>query len=391
MARRDDTFGHTPLRQMMAGEDVYGIARDGTRAGRRLVRLAIVGAGGIVQAKYLPAITRLRTLWEPVEVTAIADPDEPQGRKIQDIYGARWYADHRKMLAREAVEGVLVASPDRLHAEHASDVIERHLPVLVEKPFTTSLVRGAALCRQAEQEQVSLLAVANLRFCPSHRHARKLISTGIVPDPGLFVAKMNIGYPYVDLLEDATVHLFDLARFYMGDAEWVWAGADRHTPGRRGYPFAHGGISLRFGSGAVGMLATTSRALSLKPWQRVEIYGDGAWLAVDDLYELTVYDDEEGPTKSWRPVLTNTLLFDEEFGGYTGTMEHFLDVIRGASPPMITGDDGYRACELVAASHLAMAAGTKVTLPLDPERADHEVGELRRRAARIDTSPGGRP
>lgn len=390
MAARDDTFGHTPLSQMMAGEDVYGIAQDAQRADRRPVHIAIIGAGGIVQSKYLPAITRLRTLWEPVQVVAVADPNETQGRKVEQIYGARWYADHWQMLEREVIDGVLVASPDGLHAEHASDAVGHGLPTLVEKPFTTSLTRGAALWRQAERERIPLLAVANLRFSPAHRRARQLITAGTIPDPGLLVAKMNIGYPYVDLLEDVTVHLFDLARFYMGDVESVAADADRHTPGNRGYPFAHGGISVRFQSGAVGMLSTTSRALSLKPWQSVEVYGDRAWLSIDDLYELTLYDDEQGPTKSWRPVLTNTLLFDEEFGGYTGLMQHFIDVIRGDAAPLVTGGDGYRACELVAASHLAIASGARITLPLEPERADHEVAGIRRRAAGAPPSGGAR-
>jgi UDP-N-acetylglucosamine 3-dehydrogenase len=215
MDRYADTFGHTPLVQMFDRKDVYGIAPDSERSARPSVRLGVIGAGGVTQAKYLPAVTRLRTLWEPVEVVAIADPDTEQGRKLQEIYGLRWYENHEQMLAAEALDGVLVASPDALHAAHGAAVLEHGLPVLVEKPFATSLVDARRLCEQAEATGVPLLAVANLRFNPAHRRARELIERGEVPEAALFIAKMTIGYPYVDLLEDATVHLFDLARFYM--------------------------------------------------------------------------------------------------------------------------------------------------------------------------------
>ena len=92
----------------------------------------------------------------------------------------------------------------------------------------------------------------------------------------------------------------------------------------------------------------------MKPWLRLEVYGEGVWLAVDDVFELTLHDSETGPSKSWRPVLANTLLFDEEFGGYLPQLEHFLQVVRGEEAASITGQDGYKALELVVATHLAI-------------------------------------
>ena len=58
------------------------------------------------------------------------------------------------------------------------------------------------------------MAVGNLRFSPPFRRARQL-TCGLdgFRAPGMMFGKMHLGYDYVDLLEDATVHLFDLARF----------------------------------------------------------------------------------------------------------------------------------------------------------------------------------
>jgi predicted dehydrogenase len=135
-------------------------------------------------------------------------------------------------------------------------------------------------------------------------------------------------------------------------------------------------ISFEFASGSVGQLYTTSSAVSLKPWERVEIYGDKAWLAVEDQYELRLYDSEEGPAKSWRPVIPNTLIFDEEFGGFMGLVENFLQVIRGVEKPLVTGWDGQRAYELDVAALISLGRKEAVRLPLDPAGADAERREI---------------
>ena len=105
----------------------------------------------------------------------------------------------------------------------------------------------------------------------------------------------------------------------------------------------------------------------------MEIYGDHAWLAIEDQNELLLYDSETGPIKSWKPVMTNTLLFDEEFLGYMGQVENFLQVIRKEEQPLVTGRDGLRALELAVATHLSLARRSPVGLPLNGAQADEEL------------------
>ncbi len=159
----------------------------------------------------------------------------------------------------------------------------------------------------------------------------------------------------------------------MGDVARLSAiGVDKYGRNRGKYPFDNAMISFQFCSGSVGQLYTSSSAVSLKPWERVEIYGNKAWLAVEDQYELRLYDSEEGPAKSWRPVVPNTLLFDEEFGGFMGLIENFLQVIRGAEAPRVTGRDGHRAYELNVATLLSLHRREPVALPFDAAAADDE-------------------
>ncbi len=215
---REDTYGHSPIQKMFEQGDVYGVGYDEARAARAPVRLGIIGAGGVTLSKYLPAIKRLQTIWEPVELAAFARRDERAGRQIERTWGGRWYGDYAAMLQKEALDAVIVAGPNDLHAEHAAACIEQGLPTLVEKPFTPSLVSGERLCRLAEQRRVPLMCVANKRFSPPYRRARKIVAEGPVSNPAMFAGKFNLGYDYVvQMLEEGTIHMLDLTRFFMGD------------------------------------------------------------------------------------------------------------------------------------------------------------------------------
>ena len=83
----EDTYGHTPARKAFELMDVYGVGFDAERAARSKLRLLVIGMGGVAQSKYLPAISRLQTIWEPVEIVAFAEPLEDQGKKVQQISG----------------------------------------------------------------------------------------------------------------------------------------------------------------------------------------------------------------------------------------------------------------------------------------------------------------
>ncbi len=370
----EDTFGHTPFNKAFDLADVYGIGYDEERANRKRLRLAVIGAGGVTLSKHLPAIWRLKAMWEPIEVVAVVKRTEQDGKRLQQLYGCRWYADHHEMLTNEDLDGVIVASPDDLHYEHTMACLERGLPVLVEKPITRSLVHAEEICRTADQKNIPLMTVSNKRYSPPYRRAKKLIEYGPVKNPALYVGKFNLGYDYVWLLEQGTIHIFDITRYLMGDVVRVYAaGVNKYNRNLLGYPIDNAAITLEFASSAVGNLYTSATALSFKPWERVEIYGNKAWLSVEDQYELILYDDEEGPSKHWKPVIPNTLMFDEEFGGFMGLIENFLQVIRGEEQPLVTGRDGYKAYELNVAAHLSMVRQEAITLPLNPQESDAEM------------------
>jgi predicted dehydrogenase len=243
----EDTYGHTPYKRAFELADVYGVGYEEERARRKPLRVGIIGAGGVTQSKHLPAIWRLRTLWEQVEVPAVVKRNERDGRKVADLYGCRWYADYHDMLVNEELDGVIVASPDDLHYEHTMACLERGLHVLVEKPITRSLVQSEEMCKEADDKGLVLMTVANKRYSPPYRRAKKFVDQGPVSNPAMYVGKFNLGYDYVWILEQGTIHIFDITRYLMGDISQVYAlGVNKYDRNKLGYPVDNINITLEF-------------------------------------------------------------------------------------------------------------------------------------------------
>lgn len=375
--RYPDVYAHSRPDRMFDAADVYGVGVDEERAKKRLIRLAIMGVGGVAQSKHLPAIARLRTQWEPIEVVGYCTRNQRQTEKLRGLYGGAWYTDPVKMLDEQRPDGVIITSADDAHIEQARLCIERGIGVLVEKPLARSLTQAKALLEAADQRGCLTMTVANKRYAPPYRRARREIAEGCCKNPAMLSGKFNLGYDYVQLLEGGTVHLFDLCRYLMGDVSWIEAHAvDRYGLNRDGYPMDNGVCTMGFSSGALGSLITSSSALSLKPWERVEVYARNSWLCVDDQWSLSIYDSEQGPEKKFQPVMPNTLMFDEEFGGFMPMIQDFADCLREGNAPLSSGWDGYRAYELVCAFHISAHTGRRVELPLDPEWADGMIRQI---------------
>jgi predicted dehydrogenase len=60
--------------------------------------------------------------------------------------------------------------------------------------------------------------------------------------------------------------------------------------------------------------------------------------------------------------MPNTLMHDEQFGGYAGLLENVLDAIRGLVPLNASGRDGAAAVGLVEAIHASIRSGTAVDI-----------------------------
>lgn len=140
--------------------------------------MGLVGFGRLARRYYLPAFRLLRD----IEVVAVADPLAPSLDAARAaLPRAASYEDHREMLAREALDALLVASPPSTHLETWTAAAARGLPVFMEKPF---VLEGELPAVEQTAAAAPLLMVDfNRRFWPLYRKMGEMLRAGAVGRP----------------------------------------------------------------------------------------------------------------------------------------------------------------------------------------------------------------
>jgi predicted dehydrogenase len=141
------------------------------------VRVGVIGAGWWASTLHLPELKA-----DPrVTVAAVSRLGRAELDRVQSAFDVgAGYEDYQEMLAHEALDAVVVASPHTLHYRHASAAVERGCHVLVEKPMTTSAHDGRLLVSSAEQKKTVLMVAYGFNFAPMVERARQLLAGGAI-------------------------------------------------------------------------------------------------------------------------------------------------------------------------------------------------------------------
>ncbi len=224
------------------------------------VKIGFVGTGGI-------ANHHMRTLSEipTAAMVAFCDVVEEKAVTAATTYGGKAYTCYEEMYDSEALDAVYICLPPFAHDRQELAAIERDLPIFVEKPVATTIAKA--------REIESALAAKNLisgvgyhwRYMDTTEKAIALIGDQPV---GFALGAWMGGMPGVSWwrmmaesggqMVEQTTHIFDLARYLLGDV------AEVHAMGRTGlmedvenYDVHDASVTnLRFKSGAVASITS---------------------------------------------------------------------------------------------------------------------------------------
>src|SRR5262249_5930556 len=97
-------------------------------------------------------------------------------------------------LADPGLDAVIIASPDRLHAEQACRAAAAKKHVFVEKPMATSVEEAQAMVDACRAAGVRLGVAYHLRFHAGHLRLAEQITGGVLGDIRHFRAQWSIGF-----------------------------------------------------------------------------------------------------------------------------------------------------------------------------------------------------
>lgn len=139
-------------------------------------KIGIIGTGWWTTTAHIPCM-----LNNPdAELVALVDRREDAVVKAAEAYGLRVskFTDHRDMLKRESLDGVIVATNHSTHYEVARDCLDAGLHVMLEKPMVLYAQHARDLRDRAAAQGVELIVGYPWHYTANTRRARAIIQSG---------------------------------------------------------------------------------------------------------------------------------------------------------------------------------------------------------------------
>lgn len=224
-----------------------------------------------------------------------------QGRTL-GLDGRRVYGTWREMAGAEAalgedrrIEAVSIVTPNHLHHPVAAAFLDAGIPVICDKPMTTTLAGAEDLCRAVERTGLTFALTHNYTGYPMVKEARHLVRTGRLGTVRKVVAEYPQGWLSTRLEEtghkqagwrqdpgqagrssavgDIGSHAHNLA-CYVTDLEIgaVFADLSAQVPGRVMEDDA--GVLVRFVGGARGVILASQVSTGEENGLALKVYGE---------------------------------------------------------------------------------------------------------------------
>lgn len=342
------------------------------------IRIGVIGLGTMGRH-----YVRIYSEHPLAEVVAVSARRPEQVEEFRTRYGADGYTDYRRMLERDDLDAVVVATPDAFHYEPARDALESGRHVLVEKPFTTRTQEADALLRVARRTGKKVQVAFNHRWLSAYHHGHTLVAGGQIGAPLVGYARKNdtiyVATEHIKWAGETTSawflssHDIDLMRWWIG-SEPVEARAwgRREVLAARGIPtYDVIQAQVRFASGAFvtfesGWIYPNTFPSTVDSF--MELIGTAGHLHFDRKCESIEVSTER--KFSYPKVFLISEIFGRVRGAFASCLEDFLYAILNDTPPRVSGLDGRQVTAVLEAIHESLATGGTVAIaPPPPEGA----------------------
>ncbi|NQV73740.1 Gfo/Idh/MocA family oxidoreductase [bacterium] len=316
------------------------------------LNFAILGPGGIADDQHAPAIKRHpdAVLW------SVLSRSPERGLHFANKHGLSapqpCFSSLDELSADPLLDAVVIATPDRLHAEQVIACARAGKHVLLEKPMATSLAECDAMIRACSENKVTLALAYHLRWHAGHRMVRTRIQEGAL---GVlrhmrvhwtFAAKDGTNWRsspetgrWWSLAANGT-HCLDLIRWFMIPTEGEIIEVKTLTSNSK-FQSPHDEtsiVALLFESGATAEICVS---VQFESDSRIEVYGDTGSVRM----EATMGRHGQGD------IYINKEPFPfEPVSPFTGELNNFIECVRNGAQPEVGQLEGKRNVEILLQS-----------------------------------------
>jgi predicted dehydrogenase len=333
------------------------------------LKWGVLGAGSVAQRRAIPAINKAKG----AELHALFSRTAERAEGIVAEHGAgTYYTAVPDLLSDSELDAIYVSTPVYLHCEQVVQAAEQGLHVLCDKPMAMNPEECQRMIDACEANGVHLEICFLFRFHSCFKQIRNWVHAGRL---GRIVqGRMPLLKPFPiphgawrgnpdqgggGCLMDLGAHSVDLLRYIVGEVSEVSAFCNSAI---YDYNVEESGlIMMRFENGAQGFTDTSFAAAGCD--LVIEVYGTDGW--------VLVYNDGGWKIKTFFKGEHQVIRSQYE-DLYQFQFEHFARCVMEGEQPIVTGLDGLRTNEILAAAYesdrTARAIRCSVSSPLGGDR-----------------------
>jgi len=312
------------------------------------------------------------------ELTVCTDIFEPAGRKFADQYGAEFVPTYEEVCRHPKVDFVDVCTFPNFRLQPIEICAQTGKHVQVQKPIATNLATAKQMIETARKGGIVLGVVSQHRFDDSSRFVKKAIGDGRLGKllqcdayvkwyrSAEYYSRPIKGSWEVEgggALVNQAIHQIDILRWFAGPVKelfGMWQLGALHKIESEDVV----NTLMRYENGATGMIQAATAFWPGYP-ERVELHGTKgtAVLTGDKLTTWDVENDSGEPAPVEKdvasgasdPMAISLEPFERQF-------RDFADAIKTGRKPLVGGEEGYEALELVDAVYRSCRTNEKVVL-----------------------------
>lgn len=280
------------------------------------------------------------------------------------------YEDYHKLLSTEEIDILSISTKIENHHEIVLEATRYHIPVIIcEKPIALSLKIASTMIKECINNNILLMINHERRFASDYHFVKELINKGDIGElvsirGNILTGSPKSGTSYKSegggpLLHDGT-HLIDIIRFLTdSEIDWVFANMTSN-PSIQVEETITGILKLKNGVNcfieAGGKRNYFSFELDIHATEGRIVIGNGIlklfkakksqyYTGFNDLIEQNI------PSFQYKPQFINEI----------NSVVQYLD---SGIKPTSTGEDAYKALEIIFALYKSAIEKSKITLPL---------------------------
>src|SRR5436189_1619968 len=301
------------------------------------LRVGIIGYGfmGRTHSNAFRKVNNFFDLeYQPV-LRAVCARDAGKAKRFAETWGYQSVeTDWRKLIERDDIDVIDIASPNNTHAEIAIAAAKAGKAILCEKPLAMTGPQAEKMVAAVAKAKVPNMVWYNYRRVPAVTLAKQLIDEGRLgrifhyrakflqdwtiskdlPQGGAGLWRLDVKVAGSGVTGDLLAHCIDTAMWLNGTMDSVTATTETFIKQRKhtltgkvqkvGIDDACAFL-CRFANGSLGLFESTRYARGHKALYTLEINGENASIKWDlhDLHRLQYFDHkDEGRVRGWRSI-----------------------------------------------------------------------------------------